>query len=181
MDKLLVLYPQDPTQGSPFDTGTQNALTPEFKRIAALLGDLIFQAPRRWLLYNVSGKQNTWSYRALHLFPCLGARGLSLSPHSHVDPHAVNKRQKSLPILGSSHASDVAIVYGGQDLTDYLIYFATCLDPNGPSVAQWPQYTASSPQLLTLYDSPVPTNITLDTYRAEGMKFLTHLSLEHPL
>jgi acetylcholinesterase len=70
LDNLLALYPQDPTQGSPFDTGTQNVLTPEFKRIAALLGDFVFQAPRRWLLDNVSGKQNTWSYCALALFPC---------------------------------------------------------------------------------------------------------------
>ncbi|KAF8264081.1 alpha beta-hydrolase [Lactarius quietus] len=155
LDKVLTLYPQDPTQGSPFGTGTQNAFTPEFKRIAAFLGDLVFQAPRRWLLDNVSGKQNTWSY--------------------------LNKRLKSLPILGSAHASDLAIIYGGQDLTDYLIYFVTNLNPNGGSDAQWPQYTSSSPQLLTLYDSPVPTNITLDNYRAEGMKFLTYLSLRHPL
>ena len=62
VDKLLALYPQDPALGSPFDTDTQNEFTPEFKRIAALLGDFVFQAPRRWLLDNVSGKQNTWSY-----------------------------------------------------------------------------------------------------------------------
>ncbi|KAF8261989.1 Alpha/Beta hydrolase protein, partial [Lactarius quietus] len=62
LDKVLTLYPQDPTQGSPFGTGTQNVFTPEFKRIAAFLGDLVFQAPRRWILDNVSGKQNTWSY-----------------------------------------------------------------------------------------------------------------------
>lgn len=70
LDKVLALYPQDVTRGSPFGTGTQNALTPEFKRIAALLGDFVFQAPRRWLLDNVSGKQNTWSYCTLALFPC---------------------------------------------------------------------------------------------------------------
>ncbi|KAF8261988.1 carotenoid ester lipase precursor [Lactarius quietus] len=153
LDKVLRLYPQDPTQGSPFDTGTQNAFTPEFKRIAALLGDLVLQAPRRWFLDNVSGKQNTWSY--------------------------LNKRLKSLPVLGSAHASDVRIIYGGQDLTDYLIRFVTNLNPNGGSDAQWPPYTASLPQLLTLYDSPVPTNVTLDTYRAEGMEFLTSITFRH--
>ncbi|KAF8261992.1 carotenoid ester lipase precursor [Lactarius quietus] len=114
LDKVLTLYPQDPTQGSPFDTGTQNALTPEFKRIAAFLGDFMFQAPRRWLLDNVSGKQDTWSY--------------------------LNKRLKSLPILGSAHGSDVMNIYSGQDLTDYLIYFATVLNPNGRSDAHWPHY-----------------------------------------
>jgi hypothetical protein len=98
-----------------------------------------------------------------------------------VDSRSVSKRLKSLPLLGSAHASDIQIIYGGQDLTDYLIHFATNLNPNGGSHAEWPQYTASSPRLLTLYDAPVPTNITLDTYRAEGMKFLTKLSLEHPM
>ena len=71
LDKVLTLYPQDPTQGSPFDTDTQNAFTPEFKRIAALLGDFSFQVPRRFFLDSVSGKQNTWSYCKLHLFPSL--------------------------------------------------------------------------------------------------------------
>lgn len=34
-------YPDDITQGSPFDTGILNALTPEYKRIAAIQGDLV--------------------------------------------------------------------------------------------------------------------------------------------
>ena len=67
MDELLTLYPQNVTQGSPYDTGTQNALTPEFKRIASILGDLVFQAPRRYFLKHVSDKQNTWSYCTLHV------------------------------------------------------------------------------------------------------------------
>ena len=59
MDELLTLYPQNVTQGSPYGTGTQNAQTQEFKRIASILGDLVIQAPRRFFLNNVSGKQNT--------------------------------------------------------------------------------------------------------------------------
>jgi acetylcholinesterase len=181
MDKVLTLYPQNVTLGSPFDTGTRNALTPEFKTIAAFLGDLVFQAPRRFFLRNVSGKQNTWSYCSLHLFPCLRVQVLLVLHRSRVDSHTVNKRLKSLPILGSVHASDIPIIYGGEDLTDYLINFATNLNPNGGSVAHWPPYTTLWPQLLTLYDAPVSTNVTLDTYRAEGIQFLTELSLVYPL
>ena len=62
MDKLLELYPQDPAQGSPFGTGDLNALTPQFKRMASLQGDFIFQANRRFFLYHRSSKQNTWVY-----------------------------------------------------------------------------------------------------------------------
>ena len=40
---------KDVTQGSPYGTGTLNALTPQFKRIASIHGDM-FQGPRRFLL-----------------------------------------------------------------------------------------------------------------------------------
>ncbi|KAF8964271.1 Alpha/Beta hydrolase protein [Flammula alnicola] len=42
-NQLATLYPSDITQGSPFDTGILNALTPQFKRIAAFQGDGFFQ------------------------------------------------------------------------------------------------------------------------------------------
>ena len=58
-------YPSDPTQGSPFDTGYLNTFTPQWKRISAILGDAAFQAPRRLMLQNRSGKQSIWTYRTL--------------------------------------------------------------------------------------------------------------------
>jgi len=64
IEELLNFYPSDITQGSPFNTGIFNAITPEFKRIAAILGDGMFQAPRRWLLQNaVPNNPNIWVYR----------------------------------------------------------------------------------------------------------------------
>lgn len=66
IDELLTLYPADITQGSPFGTGTANALTPEYKRISAFTGDLIFQAPRRFFLQHIAGTQNVWSFREYH-------------------------------------------------------------------------------------------------------------------
>ena len=64
---------------------------------------------------------------------------------------------------------------------DYLIRFAATLDPNGDGAFHWPRYTKDSPKLLTFNDGPEPFNITLDTYRAPGMAFLTKLSLEDPI
>ena len=57
------VYPNDITQGSPFDTGTANAATPEFKRLAAIQGDIVFTAPRRLLLDKVSAKQHAFVFR----------------------------------------------------------------------------------------------------------------------
>lgn len=65
IEQLMEYYPSDPTKGSPFDTGYFNALTPQFKRLAAVQADAIFQAPRRFLLQNRFGKQNIWTYRTL--------------------------------------------------------------------------------------------------------------------
>ena len=69
IDKLFTLYPGDITKGSPFDTGILNALTPQYKRIAAILGDLVFQTARRFFLQNRSSKQNTWSFRKFSFSP----------------------------------------------------------------------------------------------------------------
>ena len=51
--QLLDLYPADITQGSPYDTGILNALTPEFKRVASILGDAAFQVSSLRLLVRV--------------------------------------------------------------------------------------------------------------------------------
>ncbi|KII93361.1 hypothetical protein PLICRDRAFT_100054 [Plicaturopsis crispa FD-325 SS-3] len=156
VDRVLQLYPDDITKGSPFDTGILNAITPQFKRIAAFLGDAVFQGPRRYFLQQISGKQKTWSY--------------------------VNKRLKELPGLGSAHATDILNVYAGGDLTDYLINFVNHLDPNGAGGhLRWPEYTAASPQLLTFQDGLIPLSVTSDNYRVEPIEFLTQVTLENPI
>ncbi|KAI0354803.1 carotenoid ester lipase precursor [Trametes cingulata] len=155
LDQLLKVYPEDITQGSPYDTGILNALTPQYKRIAAMQGDLVFQAPRRFLLQSRSGKQKMWSF--------------------------LNKRLKGLPALGSAHATDILNVYGGGELADYLINFANNLDPNGKTVPSWPQYSTSSPSLLTFLDGVDPVTITQDDFRVDAMNVITQLALNHPL
>ena len=58
-----------------------------------------------------------------------------------------------------------------------MINFATKLDPNGPTLVDWPAYTAETPALLTLMDGNVTQGITEDTYRVEGMQVLVQLML----
>ncbi|KAG7090372.1 hypothetical protein E1B28_009491 [Marasmius oreades] len=156
LDTLLKAYPEDPLQGSPYDTGIFNILSFQFKRVASVLGDAVFQAPRRFLLSNLSGKQKIWSF--------------------------LSKRGKSLPFLGAFHATDLLNVYGGGELADYLIRFATNLDPNGSGSTSWPEYTTASPTLLTFVDSIFfPVQITHDTYRKDAMDALTKITLENPV
>ncbi|KAF9233244.1 Alpha/Beta hydrolase protein, partial [Melanogaster broomeanus] len=152
--QLLQYYHADITQGSPFDTGTLNALTPQFKRIAAYQGDVSFHAPRRFFLQQRSGKQNLWTY--------------------------LSKRLKALPVLGSFHISDIPNVYGGEDMASYLVRFVANLDPNGGSDLYWPQYTTAEPNMLEFLDGVIPQALTQDTYRAEAIEYLTNVTLVYP-
>ncbi|KAF5350591.1 hypothetical protein D9756_008678 [Leucocoprinus leucothites] len=158
VNQLATLYPHDITQGSPFDTGLLNAPTPQFKRIAAVQGDGVFQAPRRWMLKNTSGKQNSWVF--------------------------LSKRFKAIPLLGSLHASDLLnSFFIGQELRDYIINFTNKQDPNrgGLFDFKWPKYTAESPNQLIFLDGLIPQVIGQDTYRKDQMDFLTQLTLAVPV
>ncbi|KAJ7738769.1 sterol esterase [Mycena metata] len=164
------LYPSDPTQGSPFDTGTANQLSPEYKRLAAFQGDLMFIGGRRYLLEHASRTQNTWSW--------------------------LSKLGKNASSLGATHTSDEGVWWTtnttsvGSLGVDALVNFISTLDPNLPAQTStaaaklpvlWPQWktpsAGGSSSLLTLTDNN-GTIITADNFRAEAIGFLGNLLLE---
>ncbi|KAF8550232.1 alpha/beta-hydrolase [Imleria badia] len=179
--KVRKLYPKDPILGSPFDVGTNDTLTPEFKRISSFQGDFFYQVPRRYALSYLSRTQDVWSYREFESINY----GYQLSD-------TVWKRNKYVPGIGSFHGSDLQEFYnltGSPEWvgTDALVNFAYNLNPNVPandypsgaassllSNASWPQYYRHSPQLLTFEDPNVLT-LTNDTYRAKQIEFLDEI------
>ncbi|KAH0831215.1 Alpha/Beta hydrolase protein [Lanmaoa asiatica] len=157
-------------KGSPYDVGTNDTLSQQYKRISSFQGDFYFQVPRRYALRYLSQTQDVWSY--------------------------LWKRNKFVPGIGSFHESDLQEFYdltgtsrlGGHRRTQYvtclILNFAYTLDPNVPPSGDrsgaapsllcnisWPRYQLSSLQLLTFEDPNVLT-FTTDTYRAEAMVFL---------
>ncbi|TDL19967.1 carotenoid ester lipase precursor [Rickenella mellea] len=147
---VAALYPANPAVGSPFGTGSANALSSQFKRIAAIQGDYAFHSNRRFLLKNRASHQTIFSY--------------------------LTKRNKFVPILGASHASDLPQFFVAGELQDYLIHFVTGLDPNhGSALPHWPQYSLNNTALLTLWDTAPKVNVTQDTFRAAGIDALTAL------
>ncbi|KAF8637278.1 hypothetical protein AX17_002931 [Amanita inopinata Kibby_2008] len=153
---LLGTHPEDPSVGSPFGTGIENALTPEFKRESAAKGDLVWQAPRRFFLDHVADKQPAWSF--------------------------LSKRNKHIPYLGSYQGTDIPMVFDKGELQDYLINFVNKHNPNGRDAFDWPQYTIENRSLLTLHDGPdVLVNITRDDYRNATFQYITYLALKYPL
>ncbi|KAJ7220049.1 carotenoid ester lipase precursor [Mycena pura] len=157
------LYPDDITAGSPFNTGTLNAITPEYKRLAALQGDAFFQAPRRNMFSVTNGVVPHWSY----------CESLSL---------CVNHCQLSAKCLLN--------LPGDFQGADYLLNFVNNLDPNvfnNPSAAApmsstifWPQYTAANGTLLTFQDGLIPLTLAQDNFRSEPIAFLEALSRQFP-
>ncbi|KAI0699617.1 carotenoid ester lipase precursor [Cerioporus squamosus] len=151
---LLKLYSSDPAAGSPFDTGDANAFSTQFKRIAAMQGDWLFQAQRRLLLDNVSTKRTVYNF--------LSARG-------------------NFPGIGDFHGSDLFNALGGGDMTDYFIRFVRHLDPNAAATGvHWPPYKPSTRLTLQFNEGRVPLNVTVDDQRLAGMRELTSLALRFP-
>ncbi|TFK27680.1 carotenoid ester lipase precursor [Coprinopsis marcescibilis] len=157
VDRMLLEYPRNISQGSPFNTGPFNAITPQYKRIAAFQGDGVFQGPRRWMLDYTADSQDAWVF--------------------------LSKRLKALPVLGSVHAHDLLNSYGGGELQNYIIRFANVLNPNLDSFLNfnWPKYRLSNRQMITFVDSFPPVTITLDNYRVSAMNYLNQVVLRNPV
>ncbi|KAJ7857346.1 extracellular triacylglycerol lipase precursor, partial [Mycena olivaceomarginata] len=151
VQQLVELYPDVPSLGSPFNTGNQTfGLSGEWKRLAALMGDLWFHSQRRaWMQTAKKFGVKTFGY----LLTDPGAPPISpptVGPTAH-------------DALGVTHTADLLYVFGlntvfGRPPTDWLS-FATSLDPNdglGSSRPEWSEYTSNHK----------------DNYRAQQIDFI---------
>ncbi|PPQ65131.1 hypothetical protein CVT24_003221 [Panaeolus cyanescens] len=162
-DRLLELYPDDPSEGSPFGTGVSTFGLPSgFKREAAIQGDLSFHSQRRsWIQTASRAGVKTFGY-------------LFTQPQPNGDPAD-----------GVAHGSEVFFVYGvpsdqspsslhlSSIMIDYWVSFATSLDPNdgkGNPRPLWPQYTPANEVLLQLNGDNTTT--IPDDYRKEQIDFI---------
>ncbi|KAG7445246.1 esterase 1 [Guyanagaster necrorhizus] len=165
LNELLALYPDDPSAGSPYNTGNETfGLAPLYKKCAALTGDLMFDSQRRhWIQTASDAGVKVFGYR-------------------------FTQRLSTVPAeLGVPHGSEVPFVYGALGslnqtasanalsimMIDYWVSFATSLDPNdghGTSRPTWPQYTPSRQVLMQLDGD----NLTVipDNYSKEKIDFI---------
>ncbi|KAJ7766372.1 extracellular triacylglycerol lipase precursor [Mycena maculata] len=162
---LLSLYPDIPALGwSPFNTGNNTfGLSPQYKRAAAIVGDLDFLSQRRlWIETAANAGVPTFGY-------------LFTQPQPELPP-----------LLGVEHSSEITYVYGAladnssssillsRIMTDYWVSFATSLTPNdGLGVVPRPEWTQFTPQNKAVIQLN-GTNITMipDDFRAEQTGFI---------
>ncbi|KAJ7111450.1 esterase 1 [Mycena epipterygia] len=160
---LLQLYPDIPALGSPFNTGNETfGLSSQFKRAAALVGDLNFLSQRRaWIETAASAGVKTFGY-------------LFTQPQPNASPS-----------LGVFHSSEVRFVYGAPSdgsesallisrlMVEYWVSFATSLTPNdglGIPRPEWTQFTPHNKAVMQLNGA----NLTMipDNFRAEQTNFI---------
>lgn len=151
---LINVYPDDPTQGSPFRTGILNNWYPQYKRLAAILGDITFTLTRRAFL-SIASEVNpdvpSWSY---------------LSSYDY-----------GTPILGTLHGSDIVQVfyglspnYAASSIRSYYLSFVRDLDPNSNSgYPNWPQWSKNH-QLMNFFS--LTSDVINDDFRSDQYNFL---------
>lgn len=124
------LYPDNPSDGSPFGTWIFNELYPGFKRNAAVLGDFVFQWPRRFMLENIKDVPR-YSF--------------------------LSEELSGTPFLGTFHGNDIIFQWFNpidlvptQAYRNYFLAFANNLNPNtGSQISQnWPDYGSGAQNLV---------------------------------
>ncbi|KAG9236838.1 lipase 3 precursor [Amylocarpus encephaloides] len=151
MTSLVATYQNVATDGSPFRTLFLNNWYPQFKRIAAILGDLVFTLTRRVFLNTVADEVPAWSYLASYDY--------------------------GTPVLGTFHGSDLLQVffgivpnYASRSIRDYYFNFVYSMDPNtGSKYMKWPQWKESK-KLMNFY----ATGATLidDDFRGDSYNWI---------
>ncbi|AEO68535.1 c5f0b5ec-6584-4583-9d83-d8a27670ecc4 [Thermothielavioides terrestris] len=149
--------------GSPFGTGLLNEVYPGFKRLAAMLGDLVFTLTRRVFLQvatSVNPSVPAWSYLASY--------------------------DAGTPILGTFHGSDILQVffgilpnYASRSIQSYYANFVYNLDPNDASggtsaqskVAEdWPQWTGADRNMIQFFADH--SGSLVDDFRSGAADFI---------
>lgn len=182
MQGLMDLYVQDPAQGSPYalDNSTISTFlaaldnpTPNYKRLASLVGDYSFEAQRRNLLRHWnSSSAPVWNY--VHDQDVFSG---GLVPDTDLT---------NIPLLGSFHAADVWLnVFGQipallskntQNRQATIVSFVRNLEPNahGLDIPDWPEYTAEKLETYRFVESG--PEVIADDYRVERMQYIN----DHP-
>lgn len=157
---LLARYPNQPLQGqpagSPYSIGPLNNISPQFKRLAAFLGDNPFILSRRAYLEHVSDKMPAWSYLATYF--------------------------RGTPVLGTFHGSDILHSFGilpGATLPtrtpqNYYLNFANHMDPNEGIeegyLVDWPRWESGERRLCEF--GALENGLLDDRFREEAGEYL---------
>ncbi|KAK7006165.1 carboxylic ester hydrolase [Favolaschia claudopus] len=176
ISELMKLYPDNPALGSPFNTGNETfSLSPQWKRLSAIVGDIWFHSQRRALM-QAATKFGVKTYGYLLTDP--GAPSIG---EPTIGPTA------NPAALGVTHTADLLYIFGlnaafgrpesaqklGVQMIDYWVSFTNSLDPNdgrGSARPMWSQYSSKNQKIIEL----TSVNMTMipDNYRERQIDFI---------
>ena len=154
---LVNTYSPILTAGSPFRTGILNEFYIGYKRLAAILGDLVFTLTRRVFLEDALAANPdvpSWSYLASYNY--------------------------GTPLMGTFHGSDLLQVFYGQwpnnamrTSRTYYFNFLYNLDPNvgDTSYAKWPQWKEKKD--LMWFETANKNSILKDNFRDKSFQWIS--------
>jgi carboxylesterase type B len=152
INELVSTYSSSITAGSPFRTGILNEWYPGFKRLAAILGDLVFTLTRRLFLEDTSRLHPdvpSWSYLASYDY--------------------------GTPIMGTFHGSDLLQIfygilpnYAARSCRTYYFNFLYNLDPNVgvKGYPNWPRW--SEKKELMWFETANKVSYLKDDFRSSS-------------
>lgn len=154
LEGLVATYQTIIEDGSPFRTLLLNNWYPQFKRISAIFGDIVFTLTRRIFLETaslVNPDVPSWSYLATYDY--------------------------GTPILGTFHGSDLLQVFYGilpnnaaKSIRGYYYSFIYDLDPNSNNnLDDWPQWSESQQLKAFAANS---NSLLKDNFRADSAEFI---------
>jgi carboxylesterase type B len=181
--KIMELYPDDPAQGIPANTGDERFAEQgvQFKRIAAIIGDAFYHAPRLDDARSYSKYSPTYIYR-FNTRPWLNGTNATYTDYTGALAPAYK---------GVQHFSEVAFVFSNpryvgpwpeyqalsKQMSAQWINFVHGGSPNDKGLPKWPKYSDGKRGLnLVLQANGRGQNgsfVEEDIYRLEGREFLT--------
>lgn len=145
------------TNGSPFNTGIFNEISPGFKRRSAILGDLVFTLTRRLFLVGTSllhPNVPSWSY--------------------------LSSYDKGTPIMGTFHGSDIIQVfygikdnYAANSIRTYYSNFVYNLDPNVGYAGKYPDWPRWADGNYLAHFFATRSELLKDDFRQTAFEWIT--------
>lgn len=181
VDEIMRLYPDDPAQGVPINTGDERFadLGWQYKRAAAIMGDVFYHATRLNDARQYAKYSPTYIYR------------FNTRPYENSTNATYTDTTGSLApaYKGVEHFSEVQFVFNNPQfvgswpehkalsaqMSEQWINFANYGNPNGEGLPAWPRYDEGMNGLnLVLQKQNQGGNyVEEDTYRLDGREFLT--------
>lgn len=132
-ERILQLYPEDPSLGAPFGTGNDTfGLSPQWKRAAAIFGDQKYNSAKRFNLRRaVRGYGFTWDIAANGTLPFRGV------------PHGAELQVALFGPGSGPFGPTVGAEDASQALLDGYLHFVSDRVPRMASGIPWPEYSRS--------------------------------------